>query len=842
MSSPAWQASLMKLVCLIVVVPFIASFVYFHYYTFWQNEYCFVGPASSLITGKVPLDHDGSPLFGTSLDANNDIQSITSASGNAANAANAASALDSSLRSVYGIYAPEEGTKHKRNKKGGDDSHLDRRTFRQNYSSHSIHHASSSSLSSSASWLQWPTAARNGWPSITETALSISAPFSQLSKYRGFGVAAAPNGSLNRNHEIAFVEGDDGGKWCLRRSSSTDEDAMVWCSNSSEKPNPSSDIRYIYMYPPSGLWELASDPSNSNTIEHDRTYPPAISISCPSPTTSKDTHSSKANNRRHKRQTSKQNQNLQFLLQKPTTTLLLLLNVYLAFHYWNHRVNPSSLSKNYNKILDHHEWWRSFTGATAHFEPLHIGFNMMSLRSLGRELEGRNGFHSIVFLVYNIAMVVMTTAVMMGMVYGRLRYIQYRLSRTASPQLQQEWQGTQQRLRETSAVGFSAVLFAWMVITTLERNQPTCPIPFLDDVCFSTYSFGVLKFNLSPIVQLFFAQFIMPRVSFMGHLAGILCGFGLHWGWGMPPLEVCSPNVLIGGVYLMGCLWWRRGVVPVRPLLETVSPVGDWTGDEHGEHGEHGDWRTLLVEGALPRDIDVSSGYDNENGNDGDHIADPFARSKRKKKERELDEVRRKYKILLSIRNLLGFIALSSFYVFNGSGSLAMSQCILFFYFVFGTQSSLVLWTYTHCTKCGNDIVDPEKQRAGMVWRGFLMSCVISIAVDSMSLAAFIVTRTFVLSEASSMRVGLIPAALFMLLRISINLIGLVLSSRILHDYGQVGGGIFGNVFSWVLSWSKIIGDGIFLSQKPLWTAFEGRGKRLGGGELMARASQPRAL
>mmetsp|Transcript_26970 Transcript_26970/g.56334 ORF Transcript_26970/g.56334 Transcript_26970/m.56334 type:complete len:828 (+) Transcript_26970:23-2506(+) len=826
MSTPSWQASLFKLVSLIVVLPFIASYLYFHYYAFWQNEYCFVGPFNSLITGR---SRGSSASIISSLDAsandvydvsNNEIKPIASTNRNS----RSSELASVSLRSFYGIYAPEGNQKQRKKKGGGKSDNLDRRTFRQKYTSHPIH-SSSSSYFSSFSWQRW-LSTRHGWPSITETALMISAPFSQLSKYRAYG--APQDGSSNYNHAISVVENKDEVKWCLQ-SSSTNEEKLVWCSDSLGR----SSGNVIYMYPPSGSWKFTPDPSN--VAQNDDSYQPTISISCPYPAISKET---KTKNNRHKQQNSKQNQNLQFLLQKPTTTLLLLLNVYLAFHYWNHRINPSSLSKNYNKILDNHEWWRSFTGATAHFEPLHIGFNMMSLHSLGRELEGVNGFNSIVFLVYNIAMVVMTTAVMMGMVYGRLRYIQYKLSQTASPQLQQELEGRQQRLRETSAVGFSAVLFAWMVITTLERNQPTCPIPFLNDVCFSTYSFGLLKFNISPIVQLFFAQFIMPRVSFMGHLAGIVCGFGLHWGWGMPPLEVCSPNVLIGGVYLIGCLWWRRRVVPVRPLLEAVSTNGDWTGDDNDEQG---DWRTLLMEGA-PREVDATHGYDAENGNDSEQISDPFMRSKRKKKELELEEVGRKYKILVSIRNLLGFVTVSSFYVFNWTGSLVISQSILFFYFVSGTQSSLVIWTYTHCTKCGNDIIDPEKQRAGMVWRGFLMSCVITIAVDSMSFAAFTIARTFVSAEAASMRVGLLPAALFMLLRISINIIGLVLSSKILHDYGQVGGGIFGNVFSWVISSSKLIGDGIFLSQKPLWTAFEGRGKRLGGGELLSRASQSRAI
>ena len=111
---------------------------------------------------------------------------------------------------------------------------------------------------------------------------------------------------------------------------------------------------------------------------------------------------------------------------------------------------------------------------------------MMSLHTLGKELEG--GFSSIVFLAYNVALVVFTTMVMMDMVYARVRYIQYKADRTSDPLLRQSYQEQQARLRETSSVGFSAVLFAWMVVSTMERRELTCPIPLFLDVCFSMYS------------------------------------------------------------------------------------------------------------------------------------------------------------------------------------------------------------------------------------------------------------------------------------------------------------------------------------------------------------------
>jgi membrane associated rhomboid family serine protease len=310
-----------------------------------------------------------------------------------------------SLASIHGMYAP---IPHKK-KKG--DAALDRRPFRQKYSS-------GANL----------TRRTRGWPSLTQAVMMISAPSSTLSKYSY--IAEEQSTVLTSQHEITFVESGGTKKWCLQSG------GEQWCSNPM-MANASKDI--IYQYPTSGTWYHSS-------IE---TRPP-ISISCPTPSTSTPTQKK---SRHHQKQTGKQNQNLKFLLHHPSTTLLLLLNITLAYQYWNHRIPPSTVSKSYNKICIQHEWWRAFTGATAHFEPLHIGFNMMSLHTLGKELEG--GFGSIVFLVYNVALVVMCTAVMMGMVYGRLCWVRY---------FYRGSEDVERRLIETSSVGYSGVLFALMVM------------------------------------------------------------------------------------------------------------------------------------------------------------------------------------------------------------------------------------------------------------------------------------------------------------------------------------------------------------------------------------------
>ena len=80
------------------------------------------------------------------------------------------------------------------------------------------------------------------------------------------------------------------------------------------------------------------------------------------------------------------------------------------------------------------------------------------------------------------------------------------------------------------------------------------------------------------------------------HLAGIICGFCLHWGCTIPPLEFCSTNVLFGGVFLLGLIWKRR-VVPVRPLLAAMM-------DEEG-CVEHEDYlRSMLADGVVRDDGD----------------------------------------------------------------------------------------------------------------------------------------------------------------------------------------------------------------------------------------------
>lgn len=202
------------------------------------------------------------------------------------------------------------------------------------------------------------------------------------------------------------------------------------------------------------------------------------------------------------------------IFQVPATSIWILINCMLAFLYWNKRIPSETVAKIYSRMIPTGspvptttEIWRVFTGSTAHFEPLHLGMNMLSLSALGKELEGRQVFTSISFFMFNLSLIVIVPAIWLAL----QRYIQIHYPNHYNA--------------NGATVGYSGVLFAWMVVASLGQTS-TCPLIFAPGICFPTYElFGPFKFSFSPIVQLAVMQVILPRVSFTGHLAGSLLDF-----------------------------------------------------------------------------------------------------------------------------------------------------------------------------------------------------------------------------------------------------------------------------------------------------------------------------
>lgn len=519
--------------------------------------------------------------------------------------------------------------------------------------------------------------------------------------------------------------------------------------------------------PPSGVWTVAKP--------EDGTTPMQIRISCTShraknseqPTinqTAKKGEPTKDNNllpagiRRNPNKSSstvtwKGNETIQQIIQRPATTVLLLLNIYIAFRYWNGRVDPSSVAKLYSRMVrEPYELWRAFSGATAHFEPLHIGFNMMALYAIGLDLEELYG--SIPFFLYNASLIVMTSAVMMFMIAARIR------------------RSRNEAHANTSSVGFSGVLFAWMVVTSLERTW-TCPVPFAPDVCFETHDWfdGLIKFNFSPLIQLILAQFIMPRVSFLGHFSGILCGYFLHWGV-LPLWFMLCPQVLVPGCFLLHLCFVRK-IIPLPPKM--------------------------IITGAAREEIQFNT--TNDSGSD-----DGYTRLKR-------------------IRGLQNFVRWSllaitilSLAFLDPVGTSFLTQCIAVIFYEYASQSTdlfLLLSSSNVDNKwqsvgSANRERTSEKNRSGTLWRGAILALTLVLVTDSMTLASWYAVWDYLAVERSIVGFQLGPSTMAMAVRIFINLIGLSLASLTLHDLGKVdGAGIFGNVFGGICHWTKSVGEGI---------------------------------
>ena len=541
-----------------------------------------------------------------------------------------------------------------------------------------------------------------GWPCITSVVSSLAARQRGSSDTRPF------------DHMIAYDE--DKSRWCISVTNGEPlrgEGGALMCSDSE-----------------------------------------SIRITCPG---------SKVTNPK-KRKRTKRNENLEQILYRPATTLLLGLNVYLAYRYWDGRISPSSVAKIYSKIVGLHELWRSFSGATAHFEPLHLGFNMMSLYSLGMELE--ETFGSINFLLYNISLVVLTTAVMIGVTWLRIRHTGNTV------------------LSETSTVGFSGVLFAWMVVASLERSN-TCPVPFLPDMCFNTYSAFGLKFNVGPMVQLVVAQFIMPRVSFVGHLAGICCGFLVHWS--LIPLSLFGPQILIPASFLAH-LWFVRKSIPVAATDEDEEAL-------------------VLVE-------------EQDDGN-----------NRTATQRRPGERMSKRHRLLVLVKNALLTVSVLSLVLFDIS--LILSQSVAVAFYAFGVQSNALLLRHRGESNSSVDdkrIIAMEMSRGGILWRGVVLSLILVIVTDAMTMSGWAIASTQIVAE-RILLVGFWPASIIMTLRLSINFIGLCLAVGVLHDLVECGEGAFVIVFGLVLSWAREIGDKLFavFARRESVGVFEGTGIVLGG-------------
>jgi membrane associated rhomboid family serine protease len=145
-------------------------------------------------------------------------------------------------------------------------------------------------------------------------------------------------------------------------------------------------------------------------------------------------------------------------------------------------------------VLYLHEYYRIVTSCFFHGSLLHIGMNMMSTAGISTLVERRLGtlaycatvFWSVLLTGILYLSIAVTAYVVLG--YDDLMY--------------------------SHALGFSGIMFHLLV---LESNMTP-------NAQRSVFGFANVPSQVYPMVMLIVMQFIMPNISFVGHLCGIIAG------------------------------------------------------------------------------------------------------------------------------------------------------------------------------------------------------------------------------------------------------------------------------------------------------------------------------
>ena len=405
----------------------------------------------------------------------------------------------------------------------------------------------------------------------------------------------------------------------------------------------------------------------------------------------------------------------------------------------------------------------------------------MALYSLGMELEGsgdsKRGLYSPVeFMLYNASLVLWTGCIFCALIWVKIRLYRF-YYRHMGRMEEYRSSGMEEQIRQTSAVGYSGVLFAWMVVASLEQTH-TCPIPFLPNVCFQTYTLGEhLRFNFGPWVQLGVAQLILPRVSFLGHLSGILCGFVLHWR--IFPAEVlASPQVLVPLVLL---LHWRfvRGIVPLSYHVNAGTNTARWN-------------------------LDLNYVEDDEN--DMEQDGGPSFRVSTSK--RNLLDWTQKAQLVVSFISML---------TLSWTSSLVMSQVLTSFICYYAVQASKNLETKSQSLR--------NTEQVGILLRGSFLSLLLLLISDCITLPRWITLRFYIQAESPN-ALNISTSIFVMTMRCICNGFMLFLTCGKLNNLEQLGGRYFRSTFGWIIT--SVVSISTAIVSKPTTAIFQGQGYTLG--------------
>ncbi|PSC69748.1 rhomboid family [Micractinium conductrix] len=190
-------------------------------------------------------------------------------------------------------------------------------------------------------------------------------------------------------------------------------------------------------------------------------------------------------------------------LQQPATTAiaLLLLAVYLLLH--QRHLSYADVGLSYDRVVTHRELWRCAACQVAHLDFIHLAFNLSTLWSLGL-VKRTSGLGPGYFLHTTVLLFLLCPAICVLLYHVLIVALK------------------REQYRDVTAVGYSCVLFGWMTLLATRQPGGITMLPL--------FGLASVPMWLTPWASLLITSLLVPKASFIGHLAGILAGYAAAFG------------------------------------------------------------------------------------------------------------------------------------------------------------------------------------------------------------------------------------------------------------------------------------------------------------------------
>jgi rhomboid domain-containing protein 1 len=189
------------------------------------------------------------------------------------------------------------------------------------------------------------------------------------------------------------------------------------------------------------------------------------------------------------------------------------------------------------------EYYRIITSTLFHANLMHIGMNVLSTSAIGGMLEQKLGTLRLIFTIWWSMILTSSLYLLIScLAHAIFRYDQ---------------------LLYSHAVGFSGVIFHLSVLETYLHSSSSSR---------SLFGFVSVPPSLYPWVLLVILQFLMPNISFLGHLCGILVGNAQYFGF-------LDYFCLMGETFLMD--------LETRPFLRKLTTIPGFVPTSQGISGQY---------------------------------------------------------------------------------------------------------------------------------------------------------------------------------------------------------------------------------------------------------------